>query len=155
MSQKLKCSLLFLLVHCYSFGQWTNGVVDNGFDKKYVQSMSKENNGCFLKLSSTIVDEQKIVTDTKVWFDTVYELKYSPEFPDGKVDTIIMERRENKVEWKTVSHINLCIIGGFHCDDSPKVEIVLSVGGESKKYTFTGSTFSDKLGIEIIEDMLA
>jgi hypothetical protein len=155
MNWRIGCTGLFIFLNFLSFGQWTNETLDNGFDKPFKQSITKENNGCYLKLSNRVVDEERVVSDTKVWFDTVYEFNYSPEYPDGKVDTLIMERREYKNNWKPVSHLNLSIIGNFHCDDAPKVEIVLKVGGENKKYVFTGNTWSDKLGIEIIEDVTA
>tara|TARA_B110000879_G_scaffold171464_1_gene222347 strand:- start:540 stop:1124 length:585 start_codon:yes stop_codon:yes gene_type:complete len=144
---------LFLSFAWSSYSQWDNEAVDNGFDPKHKISTTKKNNGGYLKLVSKTVDEEKTIKDVKIWFDTTYKTKYYPEFPDGIVDTIINERREYKYEFKEVKNIRLSLIGGYHCEDRPKVEIVLVVGGENKKYVFKGYTYTDRGGVELVKDI--
>lgn len=146
--------ILSLISTFFSYGQWSNETIDSGFDPKYKASTTKINNGGYLKLTSKIVDEEKSIKEVKIYFDTIYNFNYSPEFPNGKTDTIINERREYQYEWKQITYINLSLIGGYHCEDRPKVEIVFVIGGLNVNYVVEGYTNSDRTEIELIRDVV-
>jgi hypothetical protein len=153
---KCKLSILFFILST-SLGanaQWSNEIVNNGFDSIHKISTTKNYNGGYLKLVSEITDAVWTIKDVKVYFDTTFKFKYSPEYPDGKMDTIISERRENEYEWSQVENITLYLIGGFHCDDRPQVEIVFVVGGEFKKHVIRGRTFNDNRGMQLVDDVM-
>ena len=98
-----------------------------------------------------IVDESKYIVDSLVVStDTIIKVLYSPENPDGLNDTTILKcRTEYKYGWRKVYAVSMDLVGSFFCESNPYVDILLTVGGVDKKYTFKGSTHNNKKGIQI------
>ena len=146
-------TIWFTMLSQIVFGQWKNELVNNGFDPPFKTSITKQNNSCFLQLLTTTVDEERVIIAERTIYDTIIKTKYSPEFPDGYIDTIVTEKKEYDYDYKEVKNTSLILVGGYHCKAHPKVEILLIVSGETKKYTYYGSTFKDSRGIYLVQDV--
>ena len=143
-----------LMYPILSISQWTNELIDNDFDEPFKTSTTPKDDNCYLRLFEPKLADIIILKDTiLIQKDTIIKTFFSPENPDGILDTIIKESIAGRktLESTNLYSISFDLVGGHFCSDNMVIDIALVVNSEVKNYSFQGVKYRNNKGLTITE----